>query len=72
VNGEGILSAAMIVDEPNPLVGGVHDRMPVMVLPEDYDAWLGATTSPDDLRALMRPYDESLMEATRSVAKSIA
>jgi putative SOS response-associated peptidase YedK len=63
LNGEEILSAAMIVGEPNPLVGGVHDRMPVMLLPEDYDAWLGPTTSPDDLRTLLRPYDESLMEA---------
>jgi putative SOS response-associated peptidase YedK len=62
-NGEEILSAAMIVGEPNPLVGGVHDRMPVMLLPQDYDAWLGLTTSPEDLRGLLRPYDESLMEA---------
>ena len=62
-NGEQILSAAMIVGEPNPLVGGIHDRMPVMLLPEDYDAWLGSTTAPEDLRNLLRPYDESLMEA---------
>ena len=52
LNGEEILSAAMIVGEPNPLVGGVHDRMPVMLLPEDYDAWLGSTTAPEDLRWL--------------------
>jgi putative SOS response-associated peptidase YedK len=51
------------VGEPNPLVGGVHDRMPVMLLPEDYDAWLASTTEPEDLRSLLRPYDESLMEA---------
>jgi len=63
LNGEEILSAAMIVGEPNPLVGGVHDRMPVMLLPEDYDAWLGLTTSPENLRSLFRPYDENLMEA---------
>jgi putative SOS response-associated peptidase YedK len=37
--------------------------MPVMLLPQDYDAWLGLTTSPEDLRGLLRPYDESLMEA---------
>ena len=63
LNGEEILSAAMIVGEPNPLVGGVHDRMPVMLLPEDYDGWLGSTTAPENLRNLLRPYDESLMEA---------
>jgi len=36
LDGVEILSAAMIVGEPNPLVGGVHDRMPVMLLPEGY------------------------------------
>jgi putative SOS response-associated peptidase YedK len=60
----------MIVGEPNPLVGGVHDRMPVMLLPEDYDAWLGPPTSADDLRALLRPYDESLME-TYAVSRKV-
>jgi len=33
LGGEEILSAAMIVGEPNPLVGGVHDGMPVMLSP---------------------------------------
>jgi putative SOS response-associated peptidase YedK len=61
LNGEEILSAAMIVGEPNPLVSGVHDRMPVMLLPEDYDVWFGTTTVSEDLR--LRPYDASLMEA---------
>jgi putative SOS response-associated peptidase YedK len=32
------LFAAIIVGEPNPLVAGVHDRMPVIVLPDQYDA----------------------------------
>ena len=61
--GEDTLSAAIIVGEPNPLVSGVHDRMPVMLLPEDYDVWLGPTSSPEEARGLLRPYDESLMAA---------
>ena len=63
LGGEEILSAAIIVGEPNPLVGGIHDRMPVMLLPEDYDRWLAFGSSPDELRALLRPYDADLMEA---------
>src|SRR5262245_40520297 len=63
LGGEEILSVAIIVGEPNPLVGGVHDRMPVMLLPEDYDTWLGPSKSPDELSALLRPYDANLMEA---------
>jgi putative SOS response-associated peptidase YedK len=55
--GEEILSAAMIVGEPNLLVGGIHDRMPVMLMSEDYDRWLGSTTSVSDLKALLKPYD---------------
>jgi putative SOS response-associated peptidase YedK len=53
----------MIVGEPNPLVGGVHDRMSGMLMPEDYDRWLGPGTSPDELRAMLRPHDAALMEA---------
>lgn len=62
LDGEEILSAAMIVGEANPLVGGVHDRMPVMLMSEDYDSWLGPT-SVEDLKALLKPYDPVLMEA---------
>ena len=30
---------------------------------EDYDRWLGPTTSIDDLKAMLKPYDPALMEA---------
>jgi putative SOS response-associated peptidase YedK len=61
---EDILSTAMIVGEANPLVGGIHDRMPVMLLAEDdYDRWLGPTTAIDALKAMLKPYDPALMEA---------
>jgi len=49
-----------------PLVGGVHDRMPMMLLPDEYDTWLGPNNSPDELRALLRPYDANLMEVVAS------
>jgi putative SOS response-associated peptidase YedK len=38
-------------------------RMPVLLLPEDYVTWLGPGKSPDELRALLRPYDADLVEA---------
>ncbi len=63
LNGEDILSAAIIVGEPNPLVAGVHDRMPVMLMPDDYDRWLDPGESIEALRALLRPYDAALMKA---------
>jgi putative SOS response-associated peptidase YedK len=30
---------------------------------EDYDRWLGATTSFSDLKSLLKPYNPALMEA---------
>ena len=63
LGGEEILSAAMIVGQPNPLVSGVHDRMPVVLMAEDYDRWLGPGTAADELRAMLRPYEAALTEA---------
>ena len=60
---ENILSATIIVGEPNPLVGAIHDRMPVILMPQDYDRWLDVDTSIDEARAMLRPYDEALMRA---------
>jgi len=63
VGDKEILSAAIIVGEPNPLTEAVHDRMPVILAPEDYDLWLNADTSTDDLRALLKPFPAEQMEA---------
>jgi putative SOS response-associated peptidase YedK len=63
IGGEEILSAAIIVGEPNPLVGAIHDRIPVMLLPEDYDRWLEPDADVDTLRGMLRPCDEGLMRS---------
>ena len=63
LGGEEILSTAIIVGQANPLVGGIHDRMPVMLMLEDYDRWLATANSADELKSLLRPYDADLMEA---------
>ena len=44
--------------------------MPVMLMPEDYDRWLGPSTSPDERRVMLRPYDAVLMEAY-AVSRSV-
>jgi putative SOS response-associated peptidase YedK len=73
LGGEDILSTAIIVGEANPLVRAIHDRMPVMLMSEDYDRWLGFTTSVDDLKAMLKPYDPALMEvyAVNRAANSV-
>ena len=38
--GETIDSCTIITTEPNELMESFHDRMPAILRPEDYDAWL--------------------------------
>jgi putative SOS response-associated peptidase YedK len=40
------------------LVADIHDRMPVILAPEDYARWLGEEPDPGDL---MRPFPAGLM-----------
>ncbi len=39
--------------------------MPVILQPADYAAWLGAQTKAEDLKALLKPLPENLMERYR-------
>ena len=43
---------------PNELVADIHDRMPVVLAPADYDRWLEDEPDPRDL---MRPFPADLM-----------
>lgn len=73
--GEGgpIESFTIITTDTNDLVRPVHDRMPVILAPADYDAWLDPA-NPDyrGLRALLRPYpagDMDMVPVSRYVNK---
>ena len=48
----------MITTNTNELVADIHDRMPVILSPKDYDRWLGIETDPRDL---LRPFPAALM-----------
>ena len=39
--GEEMRSATIITTEPNEVAAEIHNRMPVILPPELYDAWLG-------------------------------
>ena len=58
-----MLSAAIILGEANSLVSPIHNRMPVMLMSKDFDRWLGPATDMHELKATLKPYDPSLMEA---------
>ena len=55
---EWIRTFAVITTDANALVAEIHDRMPVILAPEDYARWLGAEPDPHDL---MRPFPAGLM-----------
>src|SRR5271170_6289578 len=38
---EWIRTFAVITTEANALVSGIHDRMPLILAPENYERWLG-------------------------------
>ena len=67
VNGSGehaLLTCTIITTEPNALVAPYHDRMPVMLHPEDYALWLDrATTEPERVQPLLRPFPAEEMRA---------
>jgi putative SOS response-associated peptidase YedK len=64
IGGAEIRSAAIIVGGPNPLAAAVRDRMPVILDPVDYDRWLAAETSVNELRSLLKPFPADRMIAT--------
>jgi putative SOS response-associated peptidase YedK len=50
---------AILTTAPNSLVESIHDRMPVIIDPDDYALWLDATTQ--DLSALLLPFPSDRM-----------
>ena len=67
-DGTELQSCTVITTEPNELMAQLHDRMPVIVAPEDYEQWLGTGKDADakeieQIRHLIRPFDARQMEA---------
>ncbi len=61
---EVIHSCTIITTKPNELVKDIHDRMPVILKPNDEKNWLDTSISdPDTLQHLLMPYDANLMDA---------
>lgn len=59
-----VLTFTILTTEPNPLMAEIHNRMPVIVRPEDYGRWLDpGTDDVAELQAMIGPYPERLMEA---------
>jgi len=48
-DGSELESAAMLTAEPNALLANIHDRSPVVILPQDFARWLNAEEQVADL-----------------------
>ncbi len=63
-DGSQVLSCAIITTEPNELMAGIHNRMPVILPPETYPLWLDPNDRrPDELNGLLQPYPAAEMVA---------
>ena len=57
---EPIESCSIIVGEPSPGLAQLHDRMPIVLRPEAYSAWLDRSlVNVERVRALLQPVPES-------------
>ena len=55
-------SFAIVTAPANGLLRPLHDRMPVLLAPDNYAMWLGETPAAEsELKALLRPYPDNAM-----------
>jgi hypothetical protein len=59
--GERLKSCAMIITTPNKFVAEVHDRMPVLLKPEQFEHWLSGDMGVKELK----PIDNGYASRTR-------
>lgn len=60
-DGEILRTACIITTGPNDIMEPIHDRMPVILRTEVWQAWLEAPV--EDIQSLVFPYDADAMQA---------
>lgn len=61
-SGEVIDSCTLLTTDANELMRPVHNRMPVILNPKDYERWLDSELKePEQLQPLLRPYSTQEM-----------
>ena len=64
ISGDGseIESCTLLTTEPNDLLAPVHNRMPVIISPDDFDLWLDpGAQHPGEVQHLLRAYPAEAM-----------
>ncbi|MCM2395367.1 SOS response-associated peptidase [Rhizobium sp. S95] len=63
-DGSEVDTGAILTVSANRTIGRIHDRMPVVIKPEDYTRWLDCKSGePRDVADLMVPAEEDFFEA---------
>ncbi|HSK38670.1 MAG TPA: SOS response-associated peptidase [Arenibaculum sp.] len=58
-----LLSATIVTTAANAVMAPLHERMPVILGPDDHENWLDPATPADEAAALLRPCPEDWLEA---------
>jgi putative SOS response-associated peptidase YedK len=58
-----VRSCAIVTTSANHLMAPIHDRMPAILEPTDWDAWLDPATDMKVVEGLLRPAPEGVLEA---------
>jgi len=59
-----VATFTILTTTPNALMADIHNRMPVIILPENYAEWLDpGANDVNRLHSLIGPYPENFMEA---------
>ncbi|HRQ39068.1 MAG TPA: SOS response-associated peptidase [Chloroflexota bacterium] len=61
--GTRLQTCTILTTTPNELMASIHDRMPVILEPEDFSMWLEPGAHPDEALHLLRPYPAAKMKA---------
>ncbi len=62
--GEEVYSCTILTTDANDRIRPIHDRMPVILPPEDYDLWLDpGVQEPEAVLPLLRPAPDDLLRA---------
>ena len=63
IEGYLVESCTIVTTMANERLESIHDRMPVIIDPSDFDAWLDTSGNPAIAQALLAPYPAERMSA---------
>jgi len=58
-----LVTFSIVTTNPNSLMNELHNRMPVILKPDDEEAWLAKETDPTHLQRMFEPYPAENMQS---------